>query len=214
MKGFSQFLNEDVAEIGRLSHLDHAEDHALNAGHKGVHHAIRTMVGVHHALLGHNTPVKLTTKYDGAPAVVFGTHPETKKFFVGSKSVFNKTPKINYSHEDIDKNHGHAPGLADKLKSALDHLPKVTPKGKVYQGDLMHTPDIKKQKGDHIHFKPNTINYAVHKDHPEGKKAAKAKIGVAVHTEYTGDTHKDLKANFGPDTSKFKEHPDVHVMST
>jgi len=214
MKGFSQFLNEDVAEIGRLSHLDHAEDHALNAGHKGVHHAIRTMVGVHHALLGHNTPVKLTTKYDGAPSVVFGTHPETKKFFVASKSAFNKTPKINYSHSDIDKNHGHAPGLADKLKTALDHLPKATPKGKVYQADLMHTPDMRKEKGSKIHFKPNTISYSVDKNHPEGKKAAKSQIGVAVHTEYSGNKHENLKASFGPDTSKFKEHPDVHVMHT
>lgn len=214
MYRFNQFIAEEVAENTRLSHLEHAEDHILNAGEKGARHSIRHMIGVHHALLQHNTPVKLTTKYDGAPAVVFGTHPETKKFFVGSKSVFNKTPKINYSHEDIDKNHGHAPGLADKLKSALDHLPKVTPKGKVYQGDLMHTPDIKKQKGDHIHFKPNTINYKVHKDHPEGEKAAQSKLGIAVHTEYTGKTHKDLKANFGPDTSKFKEHSDVHVMST
>src|SRR5210317_1522493 len=107
MYSFNQFIAEEVAENTRLSHLEHAEDHILNAGEKGARHSIRHIIGVHHALLQHNTPVKLTTKYDGAPAVVFGTHPETKKFFVASKSAFNKTPKINYSHSDIDKNHGH-----------------------------------------------------------------------------------------------------------
>lgn len=214
MYKFSQFIAEDVAEVGRLSHLEHAEDHPINAGHKGAYHAIRTMIGVHHHLLGHNTPVKLTTKYDGAPSVVFGTHPETKKFFVASKSAFNKTPKINYTHKDIDRNHGHAPGLADKLKTALTHLPKATPKGKIYQADLMHTPEMRKEKGNKIHFKPNTISYSVDKNHPEGKKAAQSKIGVAVHTEYSGDKHENLKASFGPDTSKFKDHPDVHIMHT
>lgn len=214
MYQFSQFIVENVPEVERLSHLEHAEDHVINAGEKGARHAIRHLIGVHHALLQHNTPVKLSTKYDGAPSIVFGTHPETKKFFVASKSAFNKNPKINYSHEDIDKNHGHAPGLADKLKTALTHLPKATPHGKIYQGDVMHTPDIKKEKGGKIHFKPNTINYSVDKTHPEGQKVAKAKIGVAVHTEYSGKKHADLKASFGPDTSKFKEHPDVHIMHT
>ena len=209
---FTEYLIENVPEVERLSHLEHAEDHAINAGHAGVHHAVRTMVGVHHALLGHNTPVKLTTKYDGAPSIVFGTHPETKKFFVASKSAFNKTPKINYSHEDVDRHHGHAPGLASKLKTALDHLPKVTPHGKIYQGDLMHTEDMRSEKGGKIHFKPNTIQYSVKKNSPEGHKVAASKVGVAVHTEYKGSSHDTLKAHFGPDTSNFKSHPDVHII--
>jgi len=211
---FTEYLVENVPDVERLSHLEHAEDHAINAGHAGVHHAVRTMVGVHHALLGHNTPVKLTTKYDGAPSIIFGHHPETKKFFVASKSAFNKTPKINYSHEDIDRHHGHAPGLANKLKAALDHLPKVTPHGKVYQGDLMHTADMRHEKGGSIHFKPNTIQYSVKKNTPEGKKIASSHVGVAVHTEYKGDRLGNMKAHFGPDTSNFKEHPDVHVIHT
>lgn len=211
---FTEYLVENVPEVEKLSHLEHAEDHPLNAGHAGVKHAVRTLVGVHHALLGHNTPVKLTTKYDGAPSIIFGHHPETRKFFVASKSAFNKTPKINYSHEDVDRNHGHAPGLANKLKSALDHLPKVTPHGHIYQGDLMHTEDSRTEKGGKIHFKPNTIQYSVKKNTPEGQKVAGSKVGVAVHTEYKGNSFGNMKAHFGPDTSNFKEHPDVHVIHT
>jgi hypothetical protein len=78
-------------------------------------------------------------KYDGSPSIVFGHHPKTGKFFVASKSAFNKNPKINYTHKDIEKHHGHAPGLVSKLKTALTHLPKVAPKHGVYQGDVMHT---------------------------------------------------------------------------
>jgi hypothetical protein len=214
MLKFSQFIIENVEDTARLSHLEHAEDHVINAGSAGVHHAVRTMVGVHHKLMGHNTPVKLTTKYDGAPSIVFGHHPETKKFFVASKSAFNKTPKINYSHDDIDRNHGHAPGLASKLKTALDHLPKVTPKGKVYQGDVMYTKDDVKSTETHHSFKPNTIKYSIKKNTPTGQKVAKAHIGVAVHTEYHGEDHHSLKASFAPDTSDFKDHPDAHIIGT
>ena len=41
--------------------------------------------------------MKVTTKWDGAPAIICGTDPFTGLFFVGNKSVFAKTqPKICY----------------------------------------------------------------------------------------------------------------------
>ena len=39
-----------------------------------------------------------------APAIVCGINPENNKFFVGTKSVFNRTPKINYTVSDINRN--------------------------------------------------------------------------------------------------------------
>ena len=51
-------------------------------------------------------PSTLSVKIDGAPAIVWGTNPATGKFFVGTKSVFNKVKiKINHTHEEIDANH-------------------------------------------------------------------------------------------------------------
>ena len=214
MFGFKKFLTESIADTARLSHLEHAEDHVINAGEEGAHHAARTLVGVHHAILGHKTPVKVTTKYDGAPSIIFGTHPETKKFFVASKSAFNKTPKINYNHADVDRNHGHSAGLSHKLKTALTHLPKVTPAGKIYQGDLMYTHHDVEESKTHYAFKPNTIHYSVKKDSPTGQKVGKAKLGVAVHTEYKGNSIADMKAHFAPDTSNFGTHPHVHILGT
>jgi len=52
------------------------------------------------------TQGNLSVKIDGAPAIVWGTNPATGRFFVGTKSVFNKVKiKINHSHEEIDQNH-------------------------------------------------------------------------------------------------------------
>ena len=68
---------------------------------------------------------KVSVKWDGAPAIVFGTNPENGKFFVGTKSVFNKVKvKINYTHEDIDKN--HTGPVADILRLCLHHLPHIS----------------------------------------------------------------------------------------
>ena len=97
---FVEFLKED-AEEDKLKHLEHVEDHVIHAGHKGFGHAFHTINDVHNDLQGKGKSDTATTiKYDGSPAVVFGKHPENGKFFVASKSAFNKTPKINHTHED------------------------------------------------------------------------------------------------------------------
>jgi hypothetical protein len=214
MLTFKTFITESVAADDKLKHLEHAEDHPINAGAVGFKHAADTLTAVHNQLRRKDgSNVKVTMKYDGSPSIVFGYHPETKKFFVASKSAFNVKPKINYTDQDIEANHGHAPGLVSKLKSALKHLPKVTPKTGVYQGDIMHTPEDVKTSGDTLNFKPNTITYSVPKDSSVGKKVARAQLGVAVHTKYQGKTLTDMKAGFEPDTSSFKQHPDVHMIS-
>tara|TARA_R110002126_G_scaffold71121_1_gene178535 strand:+ start:4448 stop:4927 length:480 start_codon:yes stop_codon:yes gene_type:complete len=146
---FTVLMSEGSTDTKKLTHLDHVEDHAHNSGDEGFHHAFHSLMNTHHHMKGNaREGHSITTKYDGAPSIVFGHHPDNGKFFVGSKSVFNKNPKINHTHDDIEKNHGHAPGLAQKLHSALDHLPKITPKGKVYQGDVMHS-GVKSKSNPH-----------------------------------------------------------------
>ena len=222
MKSFSSFLSEAASDESKLTHLEHAEDHVLNAGDKGFAHAYHNLADVHHQLMGKKNSTSVSTKYDGSPSIVFGHHPKTGKFFVGSKSVFNKSPKINYTPEDIEKNHGHAPGLVQKLKTALDHLPKVTPKSGVYQGDIMHS-GVKSEanphgdvehKGGKYHFKPNVISYSTPHHSEEGQKITNSKIGVAVHTAYSGKDLSDMKAKYNADVSHFHSHPDVHLIST
>jgi len=210
---FLSFLSEAAASEEKLKHLEHAEDHPINAGKEGYEHAAKTLHSVHQAMTGGGKGAHITTKYDGSPSIVFGHHPTTGKFFVASKSAFNKNPKLNYTPEDIEANHGHAPGLVEKLKHALKHLPKVAPAAGVYQGDVMHSgkSDVK-SNGDEYQFKPNTITYGVKKTSPEGRKIEKAKFGLVVHTQYKGKDFESMKADFKPDFNKFQEHPDVHMI--
>ena len=211
---FVSYLAEAATEE-KLKHLEHAEDHHINAGKEGFTHAVNTLVNTHMLLQGKKSKATISTKYDGSPSVVFGHHPETGKFFVASKSAFNKNPKLNYTPEDVENNHGHAPGLVSKLKHALDHLRKVAPRHGIYQGDFMYAKDDEdvKQDSKGFHFKPNTITYSVDKKSPEHNKIKKAKIGVVVHTAYKGKTFDDMKAQFNPDLSHFGSHNDVHLIS-
>jgi hypothetical protein len=214
---FKSFVLTEAAGASeeKLTHLEHAEDHHINAGAEGFQHAFDTLHNTHELLAGKKSKASVSLKLDGSPSIVFGTHPENGKFFVASKSAFNATPKLNYTHEDIERNHGHAPGLVSKLKAALNHLPKVAPKEGVYQGDFMYNKDdgdVRSEGGKH-HFTPNTISYSIPHNHEEGKKVEKAKIGVAVHTAYKGPTLNSMKAEYNADTSSFNNHPDVHLIS-
>lgn len=213
MTTFKQFISEDASEE-KLKHLEHAEDHVIHGGSAGFSHAYHNLKDVHDRLTGKENATKVTMKYDGSPSVVFGTNPENDRFFVATKSAFNKNPKINYTPEDIERNHGHAPGLVEKLKAALEHLPKSTPKKGVFQGDIMHSKGDVKVHGSKVKFTPNTITYAADKNSEHGKAAMNSQIGVAVHTAYKGKTMEDMKAQYAPELNSFKKHKDVHVIST
>lgn len=214
MKSFRSIIVEAAASEEKLKHLEHAEDHVLNAGAEGYAHATKTLHAVSNAMQGKASNARITTKYDGSPSIVFGHHPETGKFFVATKSAFNANPKLNYTADDIERNHGHAPGLVEKLKDALKHLPKVSPDKGIYQGDIMHSgsKDVKK-RGDEYHFTPNTITYTTKQGSPEGRKVAASKLGVVVHTQYKGKDFESMKAHFDVNQKSFKEHPDVHMIS-
>ena len=214
---FKAFLLESL-DIEKLKHLEHLEDHIIHGGHEGVAHASETLADVVAILEGKprksfNQQTRITTKYDGAPSIVFGINPENGKFFVASKSAFNKNPKLNYNDRDIEENHGHAPGLVSKLKDALKELPKIMPKSGVFQGDLMYTKeDLTKNKDGTYSFTPNTITYTT--DDPEQTRSAEvANIGVVVHSRYTGKTLADAKVSFDVDQSQFKRNPDVHMVN-
>ena len=213
MKSLTQFvISESADQEEKLKHLEHAEDHVINAGHEGFKHAFNTLHGVHQSLAGKKSGVTVSHKFDGSPSIVFGTNPHNGKFFVASKSAFNKDPKLNYTAKDVETNHGHAPGLVEKLKAALVHLKKVTPPEGVYQGDVMHTPEDVKHARGRVHFTPNTISYSVPEDSEEAQKIKQSKLGVAVHTAYHGNSFEELKAEYNPDLSHFVDHKDVHVL--
>ena len=121
-----------------------------------------------------------SVKIDGSPAIVWGTDPENGKFFVGTKSVFNKrTPKVNYTVQDIERNHQDF-GLQSILIRCLHCLPRIGFEGRVFQGDFIGF-------GGYRDYKPNAISYTFAEVQNVG-------VVVAPHTEYKGTTLKDMNA--------------------
>jgi len=205
MQGLKQFLTED-----KNTHLEHLEDEIINNGSDGAKTSINFLKSIKKMLQGGKGGSNVSVKWDGAPAIFAGTNPENGKFFVGTKSIFNATPKINYTVSDISRNHGGA--LADKLAVALKYLPSLGIKG-VLQGDLLFTDDKKSAVVDgerSIVFTPNTITYAVPTTSADMySKIKAAKIGIIFHTSYKGKTMKGLKASFGASVSGLKSNKNV-----
>lgn len=202
--------------MSKNTHLEHLEDSILLDGKQGAADAFKFLDLLARTFSGEGrNQFKITTKWDGAPAIFCGQYPGSDRFFVGTKSVFNKDAKINYTPTDVESNHGHAPGLVSKLKDALKYFPDLQIKG-VAQGDLLFTDDKKYEVIDGkrcITFQPNTITYCIPEGSPFYEKAKRAKIGVVFHTTYRGNTVESLSATFGYDISKLKTSPDVLVLS-
>lgn len=138
------------------THLEHAEDSILTGDLSVLDWFVN--------------PGHLSVKIDGAPAIVWGTNPANGKFFVGTKSVFNKVKiKINHSHEEIDAN--HAGEVANILHVCFDCLPHTNT---IYQGDFIGF-------GGYNEYTPNTITYQF----PE---VVEQNIIIAPHTCYYAES--------------------------
>jgi len=154
------------------THLEHPEDSVL-LGKEVVQNTINYL---------RNAKGYCSVKYDGAPAIVFGTCPETGKKFVGTKSVFNKVKvKVNYTHADIEKNHSNNEKVAAILHTCLETLPWV---------EGIHQCDFIGYGGKNT-FTPNTITYDF-----VSEDVLRASIVVVHHTSYSGTSFKEVEANF------------------
>ena len=141
------------------THLDHPEDSILSGD-----------LSVFDWMLASSD---LSVKIDGSPAIVWGRNPANGKFFVGTKSVFNKVKiKINHSHEEIDANHEGA--VADILHTCFDYLPRTR---RIIQGDFIGFG------GDNA-YQPNTVVYVF-------DEIVTQEVIIAPHTLYHAE--KDLR---------------------
>lgn len=221
MYSFKQYL---LHVESKNTHLEHVEDELINHGTTGVERALSMYIGLLDTLQGHAAePVDITTKWDGAPAIFAGTDPADGKFFVGTKAVFGKIPKMNKRITDINRNHGDVKRgdstqdksqLRKKLKTAFKSLKNIGIEGYVLQGDMLYTKDsIREATIDgesHIVFKPNTITYAVPVESDLAKKIKSTEMGIVFHTMYTGGpTIHDMSASFGFKADRLTPHSSV-----
>ena len=205
MFSFAGFLTEE-----KNLHLEHLEDEVLNNGVVGTRSAINYLQSLRDMLAGSSkSSVNVTVKWDGAPAIFAGINPENGQFFVGTKGVFNKNAKINYSHDDIDRNHPSS-GLNQKLKVALTELSKLGIKD-VLQGDMMFTQEDLENKTidgkQYVTFQPNTIVYAVPME--SAQRILSSKMGIVFHTIYSGKTMEDMSASFSVNLRGLAKTSDV-----
>jgi hypothetical protein len=188
-----------MSNIKQLKHLEHLEDEMLNYGTEGCEAAVSFLKELR-KMLGHQESSGfMQTKWDGAPSVVCGTDPMSGVFFVGTKSVFNKTEPKMCATEDAVDNY-YQGDLAEKLKFSLRYFSKLGIEG-VVQGDLLFTDSTLNSEtinGERLYtFRPNTITYAIPVDHELGKAAKRAKIGVVFHTHYKGESLPTMQAMAG-----------------
>ncbi len=205
-------LIEDVLLEFKRTHLEHIEDIIITDGFEGGKAVVEYFRGLLITLQGTSSEaMSVSVKWDGAPAVVCGVHPETGKFFVATKSAFAQNAKVNYTKKDIANNHG-TDDLGQKLLKCLVHLQKLNIQG-VVQGDLLFTDNDLTRKNvsgkPHITFTPNEITYAVPESSAIGKRIDRAKVGIIFHTTYNGEVLADMTASAGADTESFTQSPDV-----
>jgi hypothetical protein len=205
--------------MAKNTHLEHLEDDILNLGSEGGKAAIAFLKSLGMMLTqgDKSKSVNITTKWDGAPAIICGTDPMTGMFFVGNKSVFAKTnPKVCVSEKGID-NFYPSGGLNQILKDCLKYLSKLNIQG-VIQGDLLFTENTKTVTNVGgkrcVTFTPNTITYAIPIDTELGQRVNNSKIGIVFHTTYTGTSMEGMSAGFGVDVSPYQGHKDIAVFSS
>ena len=135
-------------------------------------------------------PANVSVKIDGAPAIVWGTDPQTKTFFVGTKAVFNKKKlRIAHSHDEIDL---HYEGeVRDILHACFDCLPRTD---SIIQGDFIGF-------GGDDTYKPNVVTYVF----PD---LVTQSIILAPHTLY--EANDDLRDSWSmPLVAQLKSTRDV-----
>jgi len=204
--------------MSKNTHLEHLEDDILNNGSAGGKASIAFLRSLGKMLSqGDSSSMKVTTKWDGAPAVICGIDPDSGMFFVGNKSVFAKTaPKVCYTDEIIDGLYPTS-GLNYVLKECLRYFSQLGIEG-VIQGDLLFTENTKKvttvNGKQSVVFQPNTITYAIPLDTDLGKRVNASKIGIVFHTHYTGSSLPEMSAGFGVDVSPYQGNSEIAVFSS
>ena len=145
-----------------MTHIQHLEDLLLVEGTAAVTQVIADITAGNY---------EVSIKYDGAPAVIFGT--DVDGTFVATKGYFNKKPKKFYAHDEMMlgiKDHD----LLVKMTAVLSAVRSChIPEGNIYWGDLLYWDG-----NVHFGFKPNVVKY--YYGDPEKQ------VGIAVHTQLAG----------------------------
>jgi hypothetical protein len=183
------------------THLNHLEDNVFLGGVNGTRDSIDFLRSFRDLLQGRSkSAVNTSVKWDGAPAIWLGPHPESGRFFVAKKSLFNKKPLYYVTADQIKNTDDLSSELKKKFLLAFEMYKNVK-FDNVIQGDfLFDNSDLKTTRVDgveYITFHPNTIAYSIPADSDLGNKIKKKKMGIVFHTTYSGKSIETLSATAG-----------------
>lgn len=191
MKLLQEFVGwvNTVKEVEFLTeakgHMDHPEDMVILGGlanYMPLSNALRTMERAA------QTPAAITIKFDGYPALVFGSGPDGK-FSIMDKHMFNRganRPKIyspqDFANYEAARGEKGRSGLVDLVAKIWLSLQRSYNGKGWYMGDLMFH-DVLQEKDGVYSFRPNPngILYRVQADSELGKYLAGKIAGIAVH---------------------------------
>ena len=216
MNNFKLYFEQyQLIEENAKGHLTHLEELLLTKGERGYDQARTYLLDLLGMLQGkHKRKIKMSVKWDGAPFIMAGKHPDSGEHFVATKGAFAKERKLNFTEADIDDpNKKYPEELVKKLKTALKFTKQMGIKGLI-GGDIMYTSpsDIKPTVHDgkeYISFKPNTTVYAVEKDSELAKEISNSVFGVIWHSAYADiddSTKRDISSS---EVKQLKKVPGV-----
>lgn len=200
--------------IKRLNkHQLHFEDLVL-LGPEGLEELNDKIEGTIETLENNSERINLTTKIDGAPAlIVWHEYPGYPNDSVALKGFLSGPQNAISTPDQVDSKYGDRPGMSQMLKYGLQ-IAKEIPSGEAWQGDCLFVKDTKREEEingkDYITFQPNKIIYAFSEDNPGYEKVKNADFGIAFHTIYTGE---DKHQSFKVDPSKLNVPDNIYIMS-
>ena len=185
----------------KLTHIDHVDDLPLIHGMDGINIALGLLDQCWNALLcGGSDQIYISEKMDGSPSFVIGNVKydpltgeqfDNYRIFVSTKGIFNKTkPYVFYDEKSLVNHFGAGP-LAYSLTDIINFVGPHVEKTRIYQGDLMYSLDTPYNVfGGTIYINPNPsgVTLVLPQKNEAGLDLDMGRIGVAIHTEYSGGT--------------------------
>lgn len=161
-------------------HIAHPEDVIYLEGVNGVREVLKSLENLS---IGKE---KITIKFDGYPALVFGRNVDGK-LVICDKHMFAKsngrvTSPDMFRQYDIERGADRT-DLYHKIDIIWSEMQNVIPLGfrGYYMGDLLFAGLQTPINGEYS-FTPNAVTYHVKEDSPNGKKIRNSVAGIAVHT--------------------------------
>lgn len=191
MKQLNEFLNwvNSVEEVKFLAegkgHMDHPEDMVILGGMPSFMPLSQALATIDRAAAD---PKKITIKFDGYPAIIFGSGPDGK-FSIMDKHMFNRgadRPKIyspkQFAEYEASRGDKARTGLVDTVTKIWPSLQRSYSGNGWYMGDLMFDEPLTDDNGVYqFRPNPNGILYKVNVDSELGRYLTGKQAGVAVH---------------------------------